>query len=209
MYGGNFKQHFGWYINQTSIRLGIRGTQYIKDYAPTDYINLIESVIAKQKLRNELSERNINFNRQLFNEINSIDKEISKLQRSITNKFENITREEFGFRKVGEGFVSETILTSLVEKVYAGKSVLKHHRPKWLGGLELDIYLPEIKLGIEYQGQQHYFPIEVWGGEQALLDLQIRDQRKRELCSLNGIRLIEFDFTEPLEINYVKNKIGS
>jgi hypothetical protein len=207
MYGGNFKQHFGWYINQTSIRLGIRGTQYIKDYAPADYINLIESVIAKQKLRNELSERNINFNSQLFNELNSIDKVISKLKRSITNKFENITREEFGFRKVGEGFVSETILTSLVEKVYTGKSILKHHRPKWLGGLELDIYLPEIKLGIEYQGQQHYFPIEVWGGEQALLDLQIRDHRKRELCSLNGIRLIEFDFTEPLEINYVKNKI--
>lgn len=207
MYGGNFKQRFGWYINQTSLRLGIRDANYIKDYTPVEYVDLIEVLIDKQRSRNELSVKNINFDNQIFEQIIVIDKEISKLRRSLLNKFENITREDFGFRKIGEGFVSETMLTNLVEKIFNGKTVLKHHRPKWLQGLELDIFLPELNLGIEYQGQQHFYPIKAWGGEKSLFDLQLRDQKKRDLCSTFGIRLIEFDYTEPLEIGYIKEKM--
>ena len=32
--------------------------------------------------------------------------------------------------------------------------------------MRLDIYLPDLKLAIEHQGEQHYQPITVFGGEE-------------------------------------------
>lgn len=63
-------------------------------------------------------------------------------------------------------------------------------------------------LGFEYQGQQHYHPIKAWGGIKALNELRIRDNRKKELCKNNGIKLIEIDYTEPLTEEYIRNKIN-
>lgn len=33
--------------------------------------------------------------------------------------------------------------------------------PEWLGRLRIDIYLPDLKLAFEHQGEQHYRPITV------------------------------------------------
>ena len=61
--------------------------------------------------------------------------------------------------------------------------------------MELDVWIPCIKVGIEYQGEQHFFPIKHWGGELAFEAVQKRDQEKREACKLIGIKLIEVPFT--------------
>jgi hypothetical protein len=53
-------------------------------------------------------------------------------------------------------------------------------------------------LGIEYQGQQHYIPIELWGGEEGLKDLRARDAKKRELCNARGVKLLEIRYDEQL-----------
>jgi len=62
--------------------------------------------------------------------------------------------------------------------------------------LELDMYVPQRNLAIEHQGQQHYFPVEAWGGAAALAGVQKRDVRKRELCKRLGITLIEWRYDE-------------
>ena len=59
--------------------------------------------------------------------------------------------------------------------------ILRHYRPDWLDRLELDIYIPSLKLAFEYQGQQHFHPLHVWGGEKALQDLRFRDAHKVEI----------------------------
>ncbi len=61
--------------------------------------------------------------------------------------------------------------------------------------MELDVWIPSIKVGIEYQGEQHFFPIKHWGGELAFEEVQKRDQEKRDACKLRGIELIEVPFT--------------
>ena len=78
----------------------------------------------------------------------------------------------------------------------------------WLEGLELDIFIPELDLGIEYQGVQHFKPVEHWGGMEALKELQVRDKKKRQLCQSLGIGLIYFKHDEDLSNESVSAKLG-
>jgi len=70
--------------------------------------------------------------------------------------------------------------------------------PSWLRGQRLDIYVPSKRIAFEYQGEQHYQPIAVYGGAEGLVKGQRQDQRKRELCAANGVTLIEWKYTMPI-----------
>ncbi|MDZ7715058.1 MAG: hypothetical protein U5J95_02480 [Balneolaceae bacterium] len=205
MYGGNFKQYYGWYIKQTAFRIGVRDTNYIEDYAPDDLIEKIDLINEKQKLINSKVQDSTS---SMSETVQKYQKEVSKLKKSINKKIENITREEFGFRKIGEGNVSETILTKIVQRILPEYEILRHHRPEWLDGLELDIFIPELKMGIEYQGQQHFHPVEAWGGEKALEELKERDIKKKALCEELNVKLVEVDYTEPLNENFIDKKLS-
>ncbi|GAB3263570.1 hypothetical protein GCM10027425_28080 [Alteromonas gracilis] len=129
------------------------------------------------------------------------------------NVFQNEARAEFGYRKVGDGFVSETQLYALIRQhvnAIAGSEsfeVARHLRPDWLEGLEVDIYLPAARVAFEYQGQQHYKAIPAWGGQEALEKLQQRDARKRVLCQDQGVSLIEVAHTEPLTLAHLAARL--
>ncbi|MBK8172840.1 MAG: hypothetical protein IPK60_21230 [Sandaracinaceae bacterium] len=69
---------------------------------------------------------------------------------------------------------------------------------KELEGLELDVWVPELRLGIEYQGEQHYEAIKHWGGGEGLAKRQSND-RKAGLCKQLGYTLIEFRFDEGVD----------
>jgi len=85
--------------------------------------------------------------------------------------------------------------------------VIHHAHPPFLGRQELDVYIPSLKLGIEYQGRQHYDPVEFFGGEEGLRYRQELDAKKRMLCKENNILLIEFKYDETIEENVVLEKI--
>ena len=63
-------------------------------------------------------------------------------------------------------------------------------RFKWLGRQSLDFYLPEYKIGIEYQGAQHFENVKRFGGGKTLEKTQERDLRKQEKCKELGILLL-------------------
>jgi len=109
---------------------------------------------------------------------------------STYNEPENGLRELFGLPKIGEGWISETNLYYEIKSHLTDELVIQHARPKWLGKQHLDIYIPKYNIGIEYQGDQHFYPIEYFGGEASFLKSQERDNRKREICEQNSCLLL-------------------
>ncbi|MCQ2501407.1 MAG: hypothetical protein MJ117_08695 [Lachnospiraceae bacterium] len=72
------------------------------------------------------------------------------------------------------------------------------YKPDWLRGQSVDVYIPSIKVAVEYQGLQHYSPVEFFGGREALYDNQKRDLRKKMRCEQQQVRLIYWDYYEPV-----------
>ena len=67
--------------------------------------------------------------------------------------------------------------------------------------LRFDFYLPDINTAIEFQGEQHYYPVDFSGKgkENANAEYeycQVRDNIKREYCSQHEIQLIEIPYNE-------------
>jgi len=111
------------------------------------------------------------------------------IESFILRNIENELRQENGLPKVGEGWISETLLYQKVKENFTKYNVLQHGKPKWLGLQHFDIYLPELNIAIEYQGAQHQKPIEYFGGKVAFEKNQERDKRKQLLCEQNNCLL--------------------
>lgn len=65
-------------------------------------------------------------------------------------------------------------------------------RFKWLRRQSLDFYLPDYNVGVECQGEQHFFPVKHFGGNKGFKKISGRDKRKKALCEEHGIKLLYF-----------------
>ena len=134
--------------------------------------------------------------------------EPSKARLMLINSIENSVRADFGLPPIGAAGKSEDQLFRIVSSIFKDQIVLHRSRPTWLEKLELDIWIPELKIGIEYQGLQHFEPVEYWGGQKALEDQQKRDLRKRALCKTNDVTLIEFFHNDQLSEALVRERLA-
>lgn len=119
--------------------------------------------------------------------------------------------QELKNRLIAEGTIarrwkSEQTLYTLVKQKYP-KSIFQYH-PQWLEPQSLDIYIPELNIGIEYQGIQHYQSIDFFGGEEAFLHRQKLDRKKKDLCAQNEVKLITWPYTDTISIAELNNKIS-
>lgn len=101
----------------------------------------------------------------------------------------------------------ESALYGLIRDIFPDNQVLREASPEWLGRMRIDIYLPELRLAIEHQGEQHYRPLSVFGGEEAHLRVVARDELKRRLCMENGVEVVDFRFDAPLTISSIRNRL--
>ena len=60
---------------------------------------------------------------------------------------------------------------------------------------------------IEFDGEQHFKAVELWGGEDQLKIQQKRDKNKNDWCENNNIRLIRIPYTDydKITVDYIKN----
>lgn len=66
--------------------------------------------------------------------------------------------------------------------------------------LEIDCYNDELKIGVEYNGVQHYKYIPYFHkNKEAFYNQKYRDELKRRMCKDNGIYLIEVPYTVKIE----------
>ncbi len=191
---GIFMNKYGWYVKEEYYRLGI------DTYRHTVLPNHCQHSIYTQM-------------KNYYEELNSKHFTIFDTDFSLPSQpphereIENFVREKFGYKHIGEGWISEGILYDIVKNIYPNEEIIRHHRPLWLDRLELDIFLPNKKLAFEYQGIQHYQPIEHWGGEEQFKIRVEHDSRKKRLCKEHDITLVCIDYDEPLNEQYVKHKI--
>lgn len=68
---------------------------------------------------------------------------------------------------------------------------------KDVGRLRFDFYVDDLNLIIEYNGAQHYHPIEVFGGDEEFDYRKRHDNIKRDYCVDNKITLVEIPYTMP------------
>lgn len=69
-----------------------------------------------------------------------------------------------------------------------------------------DFFLPDRNMIIEYNGQQHYEPIEYFGGEEQFRLRQERDKEKEQYCQDKNLQLIVFNYQQTSE--EIEKKIG-
>ncbi len=128
--------------------------------------------------------------------------------RATIKRAENKLRSQEGLDLIGTGFsFGETALYEIVKRYVEPEKVLRQVMFSWLGFQHIDIYIPSLKLGLEFQGKQHYEPVDFFGGEEAFVKAQERDQRKAGLCAENGVKLIYFRFDEHMSRERVEDKI--
>lgn len=68
-----------------------------------------------------------------------------------------------------------------------------------------DFYLPKLNILLEYDGEQHFRPVEAFGGEKEFKITKARDIIKNHLAKKNGYRLIRLSYLElnNLELNFI------
>ena len=95
------------------------------------------------------------------------------------------------FKSKGERFIESVLTENHIE-------FDPQHRfddCKYKRELPFDFFLPDYNVCIEYQGIQHYQPVDWFCDDtDTFEDRQLRDQIKREYCKDNGISLIEIPY---------------
>lgn len=69
---------------------------------------------------------------------------------------------------------------------------------KWIKKFRLDFFIPILNVAIEVQGEQHYKPVNMFGGYESLKKTQKRDELKRNLCKENGVKLYYIKYDEDI-----------
>ena len=81
---------------------------------------------------------------------------------------------------------------------YNDKFLIKNGHKQYI-----DIYIPSIKIGIEYQGRQHFVPVYKYGGISEFEKTKERDLRKYNKSKENGVKILYFSYEKDTPTNYI------
>ena len=150
-----------------------------------------------------------------------IDKYI-KTDSDLTNTYSTLLQEiqsttkythlERGYYKKPQNrWKTEEMVYNIIHNLYGNYQVIYQYRPFFLktpkGQLSYDIYICGLKIAIEYQGQQHFYPVEYFGGKDHFESQQKRDELKKQLSIANGITLIYINYYDDITPELIKSKI--
>ncbi len=117
----------------------------------------------------------------------------NEFKRSI-RILENECRIQFNEKIIGS-FFNEDLLFKEIKRVFGNKfNVVSQGSPEWLKPQRFDIFFPDVNIAIEYQGEQHFRPVDFGGKGQTIAEMQfqenlLRDFRKNEKAKLNNCSL--------------------
>ena len=102
---------------------------------------------------------------------------------------------------------SDTLL-GIVKEIFLNQIIVLEHNIAEYGSLFLDIYLPQLLIAFEFDGEQHFTYSKYFHKyRQAFLESKKRDQAKESRCAQLGIKLIRVKFDEVITKDLVLAKI--
>ena len=121
--------------------------------------------------------------------------------------------ERFSYVRPTNKWITEELVYKLTKKIFKQYKVIYQHRPFFLksslgGQMSYDVYISGINVAIEYQGKQHFEPIEFFGGESGFQRLKIRDAEKFELSKKHGVKLIYINYWEEVNEKLIRSRIS-
>ncbi|YBV93561.1 hypothetical protein M1D53_28955 (plasmid) [Bacillus sp. PK9-021] len=183
---GNTKFHsiYGYYINGQAYSYGVepRGRVYEAELIPAD---IVPNLITQSYDDRRLDEQSV---------------------KDFMRYCEDVIRIRMGYHAIGKKWTTEIKLLELVRKIYPKYTVIHQYELDHLRG---DIYIEELKLVIEYQGQQHFKPVSYMDGEEGFKRIQARDKEKVELCNYYKLGILYFSYKDKLSEKLVKDRISS
>ena len=101
-------------------------------------------------------------------------------------------------------------LLDILKKILPKVSIEEEHLLIDNRYYRLDFYfeLDERKIGIEYQGKQHFEKVDYFGGEKQFERQKKWDKEKQEICQYLGIELVYFYYNEKITESLVKEKLN-
>lgn len=196
-----------------------RTTKYTKQN-PVEYERILESIFAEEQNKNgswlerilATSDR-VDYGQRLFGSLHfarsskiphfSFDQNSKQIVNQLCDAFreaENRLRDLLGEKRVGEKWDEETKLLHTVKKMFPDLQIIHHGQPDWLGRMHLDVWIPELKIAIEYHGQQHFEEMKHFGGAESLKETKRRDALKRSACKREGVQLFEITSIEDAQV---------
>ena len=121
---------------------------------------------------------------------------------------------EFGlYNKPINRWKSEELVYNITKKLCKDYQVIYQYKPYFLktekGNMSYDIYICGLKIAIEYQGKQHFEPVDYFGGEENFLKQKERDELKAKRSAEHGVKLIYVNYWEDLTPDLIRGKIES
>jgi very-short-patch-repair endonuclease len=102
----------------------------------------------------------------------------------------------------GEAVVAQALLGLKIQFLRQAKLITGRQN-------SFDFLLPEQKVLIEYNGEQHYLPVAPWGGRARLRVYKQSDAMKRTWAHRNGYRLIVIPYTVRNIEGYLRKKLAA
>lgn len=86
-------------------------------------------------------------------------------------------------------------------------NAIYQYYPPYLNGQSYDVYIPDLNIAFEYQGYQHYNPVDFFGGTEQFLKQNALDKRKIQSSARNNIMLIEWKYDETITNSTLLQKL--
>ena len=120
--------------------------------------------------------------------------------------------ERYSYIKPANKWITEELVYKLTKKMFKQYNVIYQHRPFYLkssvgGQMSYDVFISELDIAIEYQGKQHFQPVEFFGGEEGFESLKKRDARKLELSKEHGVKLIYINYWEEVNEALIRTRV--
>jgi len=132
------------------------------------------------------------------------------LERACKDEFKDLEWSTY-LRSVNK-WTTEEMVYNYAKKLFKEHVVIYQHRPFFLktdagGQMSYDIYISGLKVAIEYQGKQHFEPVEFFGGEEGFQKTVARDKLKKEASERNGVKLIYINHWEVITLELIRERV--